>query len=198
MQHFKNKIWLIFLSFTEKVYFALDWAECNRFVQHVFPSAPWTVTRWRCDWRCPRCWTRTPSNSPSPEPLKHELGYSLTQNQHTWTLVPAIVLVSKILPNEPTDVGAAQVTSAVTRDCQKSHMPGGTGAWRHLSSPPIVTCFTLSPGLSGCVGSGLVWLGFYGTREKRRWPCGLSDERVEPSNEYSEFYKTTRTWTVLD
>lgn len=38
------------------------------------------------------------------------------------------------LQNEPIDVGAAQVTSSVTRDCQKSHMPGGTGSWRHRAS----------------------------------------------------------------
>lgn len=194
MQHTEQNLSNLFLFHWESLF---CFRPC-RVQQVFFPLAPWTATLWRCDWRCPRCWTGTPSNSASPEPWKHEQVCSLTQSQHTWTLVPVVVLVPKFLPNEPIDVGAAQVTSSVTRDCRKSHMPGGTGAWRHLASQPIVTCFTLSPGLSGYVGSGLVWLGFYGTREKRRRPCGLSDERMEPSNEYSDLYRTTRTWTVVD
>lgn len=188
MQHFKNKIWIISFSFTEEVYFASDCVECNRFVPPVSSSTmdSDTVTlRLALSAVLNR---NPPSNSAFPEPSEHQQVCSRTQNKHTWTSLPVVVLVPKVLPNEPIDVGAAaQVTSSVTRYCQKSHMPGGTGVWRHLASQPIVSCFTLSPGLSGYVGSGLVWLGFYGTREKRRRPCGLSDERVEPSNEYSEF-----------
>lgn len=198
VQHFKNKIWLNSFCFTEKMYFAPDCVECNRFVPPVSLSTMDSDNGDATIGAVHGAEPEPPGNSAFPEPSKHQQVCSGTQNKHTWTSAPVVIPVPKVLPNEPIDVGAAQVTSSVTRDCQKSHMPGGTGVWRHLASQPIVSCFTLSPGLSGYVGSGLVWLGFYGTREKRRRPCGLSDERVEPSNEYSEFSRTTRTWAVVD